>query len=157
MLPCKSNCTILISTGCSQSPQAISSMILLIETLATSKTTSNEINIKVAEARRRREIDTTRDNAPLQCTVRSSHTILTLLNVDPMYQYSLPWYTNLYIYAIQNSDKSDDLQERLDTPSDYFSYQLHKNICRSLRGQAAVLLRYVSSHLRACRCIDAQE
>ena len=39
--------------------------------------------------------------------------ITDLANIDPMYQYSLAWYVNLFINAIDNAEKSDDLEKRL--------------------------------------------
>merc|ERR1711871_776883 len=135
---------------------------VLIETLATSKTTSNDINVKVKEAEKtEREIDETRESyRPV--AVQGSilyFCIATLLNVDPMYQYSLPWYTNLYIYAIQNSDKSDDLQERLENLNNFFSYHLYKNICRSLFEKDKLLFSFVMAIriLEHAGSIDGEE
>merc|ERR1711871_1310015 len=89
---------------------------VLIETLSESKKTSNQINIKMADAEEtEKEIDLTRESyRPV--AVRGSilyFAIATLLNVDPMYQYSLPWYTNLFVFSIENSEKSDILDDRL--------------------------------------------
>lgn len=36
--------------------------------------------------------------------------IADLANIEPMYQYSLTWFTNLYLQSIANSTKSDVLQ-----------------------------------------------
>jgi dynein heavy chain, axonemal len=119
---------------------------VLIETLSASKITSNDINIKVAEAQKTEmEIDTTRETyRPV--AVRASilyFAIATLLTVDPMYQYSLPWFTNLFIFSIQNSEQSEDLDTRLTTLNNYFSYHLYKNICRSLFEKDKLLFSFV--------------
>ena len=38
--------------------------------------------------------------------------IADLANIEPMYQYSLPWFINLFVNSIDNSEKSDVLEER---------------------------------------------
>lgn len=38
--------------------------------------------------------------------------IADLANIEPMYQYSLTWFINLFIMSIDNSEKSDDLDTR---------------------------------------------
>ena len=38
--------------------------------------------------------------------------IADLANIEPMYQYSLTWYINLFIMSIDNSEKSDNLDKR---------------------------------------------
>lgn len=35
-----------------------------------------------------------------------------LASIEPMYQYSLNWFINLFIMSIENSEKSDELSER---------------------------------------------
>ena len=35
--------------------------------------------------------------------------IADLCNVDPMYQYSLPWFTSLFVRGCQNAPPSDEL------------------------------------------------
>ena len=39
--------------------------------------------------------------------------IADLANIEPMYQYSLPWFINLFVNSIDSSQASDNLEKRL--------------------------------------------
>ena len=39
--------------------------------------------------------------------------IADLANIEPMYQYSLPWFINLFVNSIDSSESSEDLDKRL--------------------------------------------
>jgi len=58
--------------------------------------------------------------------------ISELANIDPMYQYSLDFFKGLFVTAILNSEKSEDLGERLHFLNEEFLESLYRNICRSL-------------------------
>ncbi|XP_077075428.1 dynein axonemal heavy chain 3 isoform X1 [Siphateles boraxobius] len=58
--------------------------------------------------------------------------ISDLANIDPMYQYSLTWFINLYLHSIAHSTPSDDLQTRIANILDHFTMRVYYNVCRSL-------------------------
>ncbi|XP_047529766.1 dynein axonemal heavy chain 3 [Vanessa atalanta] len=103
--------------------------------LSSSKVLSIEIEAKQAAAAvTEMEID----EARLLYVPVSKHSsvlffcISDLANIDPMYQYSLNWFINLYNQAIQNSPKSDNLDERLAGLNAFFTRSVYENVCRSL-------------------------
>ena len=58
--------------------------------------------------------------------------IADLANIDPMYQYSLTWFIMLFVLSIDNAERSDDLDTRLENLRNHFTYSLYCNVCRSL-------------------------
>ncbi|CAH3998948.1 unnamed protein product [Pieris brassicae] len=103
--------------------------------LSSSKVLSIEIEAKQAAAAiTEKEID----EARLLYVPVSKHSsvlffcISDLSNIDPMYQYSLNWFINLYNQAILNSPKSDVLDERLEGLNAFFTKSIYENVCRSL-------------------------
>lgn len=106
-----------------------------IEILSSSKTLSIEISEKQKIASvTEEEIDDTRMGYR---PVAEHSSILffcisELANIEPMYQYSLTWFVNLYVNSIANSDSSDDVKERIFNIVDHFTLSIYKNVCRSL-------------------------
>lgn len=49
-----------------------------------------------------------------------------------MYQYSLPFFTNLFVNAIQDAAPAEELEERENNLNNEFLSALYRNICRSL-------------------------
>lgn len=55
--------------------------------------------------------------------------ISDLAAIDPMYQYSLPWYTKLFVASVHAAEAADDVPTRLEHIHAHFTYSLYKNIC----------------------------
>lgn len=134
----------------------------LIETLASSKVKSAEITLKVQEAEKtEKQIDETR-NLYRPVAYRGSilyFCIVDLGSIDPMYQYSLQWFRNLFIQAIRLSTPSDDLNVRIENLNDFFTYYIYTNICRSLFERHKLLFSFLLTirKLQGDNAIDSNE
>lgn len=58
--------------------------------------------------------------------------ISDLATVDPMYQYSLPWFIHLFIRAMETAEPAEEIELRIINVNKNFTYSLYINVCRSL-------------------------
>ncbi|VDQ05809.1 unnamed protein product [Trichobilharzia regenti] len=106
-----------------------------INVLSSSKKLSEEITEKQAVAEvTQLEIDAARNGYRPVAEHGSLlfFCISDLSNIDPMYQYSLTWFINLFLSSISNSEKSPVLEERIELLNSHFTTSVYRNICRSL-------------------------
>ncbi|KAK1794827.1 hypothetical protein P4O66_009897, partial [Electrophorus voltai] len=106
-----------------------------IEVLSSSKVLSQEISEKQRIASvTEREIDETRQG--YRPVVEHSSVLFfcvsDLANVEPMYQFSLSWFLNLYLQSIAQSAGSDHLAVRVANILDHFTAAIYSNVCRAL-------------------------
>jgi hypothetical protein len=107
----------------------------LVLTLQSSKTTSLEVTQQlVVSEQTEKKIDAAREGYR-PSAYRASilyFLIADLARVDPMYQFSLDAYVQLFNISLEKSAKSDDLQERIKSLNEYHTYFVYRSTCRAL-------------------------
>ncbi|PBJ72155.1 dynein heavy chain [Trypanosoma cruzi cruzi] len=107
----------------------------LINTLERSKLKSTEIKDDLQRAREtEKTIDETR-NKYRPHAYRGAllfFCVSELSMVDPMYQFSLQWFINLVLFAVDKTEQAEDIDTRVKNLTEYFTYSFYTNVCRSL-------------------------
>ena len=108
---------------------------VLIETLGESKITSTAIAERLVIAEKT-EINITEARSKyVPVAIRGAVIYFVIADiglVDDMYQYSLGYFKNLFEICIKDSEKSTDLDKRLQTIIAYSTENIYTNIARGL-------------------------
>nr|XP_046242172.1 dynein axonemal heavy chain 2 isoform X2 [Scatophagus argus] len=109
--------------------------VQLVNTLQTSKATATEVSEQLETSEQTEiDIDSARE-AYRPCAQRAS-ILFSILNnmgcIDPMYQFSLDAYINLFNLSIKKSKRSRKLKERITNLNDYHTYAVYRYTCRGL-------------------------
>ncbi|KAG6586851.1 Dynein heavy chain [Phytophthora cinnamomi] len=107
----------------------------LIDTLQSSNVTSRIIKERVLESENT-EVEINRAREEYRCVAtRGSIIYFVVANlalIDPMYQYSLPFFQRLFNICFDEAPKADTLQKRLTNLIDFQTRYIYVNICRGL-------------------------
>jgi dynein heavy chain len=107
----------------------------LVNILNDSKTTSQAISRRLAEAEKTEvNITTAREKyRPVAAKGSIMYFVVADLGlIDPMYQFSLRYFTNLFNLTIENSTKSKELEKRLEILLNETTVAIYTNVSRGL-------------------------
>ncbi|EGD81605.1 dynein heavy chain 2 [Salpingoeca rosetta] len=117
----------------------------LVNTLNSSKVTSVEVGEQLVVAERTEaEIDEAREGYRA-CAERASILFFVMndiASIDPMYQFSLAAYINLFVKSIDSSSKAAGLEQRIESINDYHTYAVYRYTCRGLFEKHKLLFAF---------------
>ncbi|ORZ33974.1 dynein heavy chain and region D6 of dynein motor-domain-containing protein [Catenaria anguillulae PL171] len=107
----------------------------MVNTLKTSKSIAEQVTQQlIVSQKTEAEIDIAREH------------------VDPMYQFSLESYVELFEKSISKSKKSDDLAQRIEFLNQFHTYAVYKYACRGLFEKDKLLFAF---HMTAKILVNA--
>ena len=136
---------------------------VLIDALEQSKAKSVEIKEDLEQAAvTEKTIDATREKYRPHAFRGSLlfFCVSSISSVDPMYQFSLRWFMNLFLSCLGKVEvTSDDVDERVQNIMDFTTYNFFCNVCRSLFEAHKLTFSFVlcNTIIREEGKIDADE
>ncbi|XP_073510575.1 dynein axonemal heavy chain 2 isoform X2 [Phyllobates terribilis] len=119
--------------------------VQLVNTLQTSKVTATEVSEQLESSEETEEkIDLARE-AYRPCAQRASLLFFVLNDlgrIDPMYQFSLDSYIDLFQLSIDKSKRSANLEERITNLNEYHTYAVYRYTCRALFERHKLLFSF---------------
>jgi dynein heavy chain len=118
---------------------------VLVNTLQTSKTTSEEVSEQLETSVQTEEkIDAAREGyRPSAQRASILFFVMTDMGrIDPMYQFSLDAYINLFSKSIEKSLKHPKLEERINFINTYHTLAVYRYICRGLFERHKLLFAF---------------
>lgn len=117
----------------------------LVNTLQVSKATSQEVGeqLQVAE-QTEAKIDSAREGYR-PCAQRASILFFVLNDlgkIDPMYQFALDAYVDLFNLSIDKSQRSSKIEERITNLNDYHTFAVYRYTCRGLFEKHKLLFSF---------------
>jgi dynein heavy chain len=118
----------------------------LIENLKSSKKVSEEISIRmISSEETKKKIEEARAKYKT-VSMRGSilyFVVADLANIDPMYQFSLAYFTRLFNYIIENSERAKTLEERLDILMRNITSIIYQNVSRGLFNSHKLIFSFL--------------
>ncbi|KAK3095642.1 hypothetical protein FSP39_017066 [Pinctada imbricata] len=117
----------------------------LVNTLQTSKVTSQEVTEQLTISETTEvKIDAAREG--YRPSAQRASILFFVLNdmgrIDPMYQFSLDAYIELFLMSIDKSQRSSKLDERIANLNDYHTYAVYRYTCRGLFEKHKLLFSF---------------
>ncbi|XP_053403793.1 dynein axonemal heavy chain 2-like isoform X2 [Mercenaria mercenaria] len=117
----------------------------LVNTLQTSKVTSQEVSEQLQVSEQTEvKIDAAREG--YRPAAERASILFFVLNdmgrIDPMYQFSLDSYIDLFIMSIDKSQRSAKLEERIQHMNEYHTYAVYRFTCRGLFERHKLLFSF---------------